>query len=98
MVEISLVIPAYNEAGIIVPTVRELDAFMRARLPGRSFEIVVVDDGSSDGMADRLAELEMAGLKVARHARNRGRGAGIRTGFAASTGSYVFTLDADLSY
>lgn len=98
MVEISLVIPAYNEAAIIVSTVRELDAFMRARLQGRSFEIIVVDDGSSDGMADRLAELDMDVLKVARHRRNSGRGAGIRSGFATSTGDFVFTLDADLSY
>lgn len=98
MVEISLVIPAYNEAGIITGTVGQLDAFMRANMPGRSFEIIVVDDGSSDGMYARLAELDMPGLRVERHPRNLGRGAGIRTGFAAARGAYVVTLDSDLSY
>ena len=98
MTEVSLIIPAYNEAGIIVSTVRELDGFMRERLPDRSFEIIVVDDGSSDGMAERLAEENLKALKVVRHKRNRGRGAAIRTGFAASSGEYVLTLDSDLSY
>lgn len=98
MVEISLVIPAYNEAGIIAGTVSQLDAFMRGKMPGRSFEIIVVDDGSADGMADRLDELKLPFLRVERHPRNLGRGAGIRTGFAASRGAYVVTLDSDLSY
>ena len=98
MVDISLIIPAFNEAGIINKTVSELDAFMRSEMPGHSFEIVVVDDGSRDGMADRLNEMSMEGLRVVSHARNMGRGQGIRTGFAASRGKYVITLDSDLSY
>lgn len=98
MTEVSLVIPAYNEAGIIAATVKELDAFMKRAMPGRSFEIIVVDDGSRDGMSDRLQSLGMASLRIERHERNRGRGAGIRTGFAAASGTYVVTLDSDLSY
>ncbi|WP_449256999.1 glycosyltransferase family 2 protein [Bosea sp. (in: a-proteobacteria)] len=98
MIDISLIVPAYNEAGIIVGTVGELDAFMRTHMPGRSFEIIIVDDGSTDGMADRLAQLDLPVLHVERHARNLGRGAGLRTGFAAARGTYVVTLDSDLSY
>lgn len=98
MTDISLVIPAYNEAKIITGTVQELDTYMKRALPGRSFEIIVVDDGSRDGMADQLAQLDLSNLRVERHARNRGRGAGIRTGFGAATGDYIFTLDSDLSY
>jgi dolichol-phosphate mannosyltransferase len=98
MTDISLVIPAYNEAATIANNVRELDGYMRGALPEQSFEIIVVDDGSTDGMSDRLLELNISGLKVVRHPYNRGRGAGIRSGFAASSGVYVITLDADLSY
>jgi len=98
MTEISLIIPAYNEAAIIQATVGELDAFMKRGMPGRTFEIIVVDDGSTDGMADKLTALDMPNLRVERHARNRGRGAGVRTGFAAAVGEYVVTLDSDLSY
>jgi len=98
MVEISLVIPAYNEAGIIAGSIRQLDAFMRAEMPGRSFEIIIVDDGSTDGMADRVTELNLPVVRVERHPRNLGRGAGIRTGFAAARGAYIVTLDSDLSY
>ncbi|WP_322991006.1 glycosyltransferase family 2 protein, partial [Hoeflea sp.] len=98
MTEISLIIPAYNEAAIIQATVGELDAFMKRAMPGRTYEIIVVDDGSTDGMADKLTALDMPNLRVERHARNRGRGAGVRTGFAVAVGEYVVTLDSDLSY
>ncbi|WP_299866635.1 glycosyltransferase family 2 protein [uncultured Hoeflea sp.] len=98
MTEISLIIPAYNEAAIIQNTVGELDTFMKREMPGRSFEIIVVDDGSTDGMGAKLDALDMPNLRVERHARNRGRGAGVRTGFAAANGEYVVTLDCDLSY
>jgi len=98
MSEISLVIPAFNEAAIITNTVKELDDYMRSSMAGRSFEIIIVDDGSTDGMADRLDSLAMDSVKVQRHPRNLGRGAAIRTGFAAASGEFVVTLDSDLSY
>jgi dolichol-phosphate mannosyltransferase len=98
MTDVSLIIPAYNEAAIIQNTVGELDAFMKRAMPGRTFEIIVVDDGSTDGMGDKLDALDMPNLRVERHPRNRGRGAGVRTGFAAAIGDYVVTLDSDLSY
>lgn len=98
--ELSLIIPAYNESGIIVRNVTELDAWMRAELPDVTFEMLVVDDGSTDGMADQLKAktATLPGLRVVSHGRNRGRGRAIRTGFEASRGAYVICLDADLSY
>ena len=72
MVEISLIIPAYNEAGIIAGTVGQLDAFMRETMPGRSFEVIVVDDGSrrhvcAAGRA-RHAALRVGGIRAIRPA------------------------------
>lgn len=98
--ELSLIIPAYNESAIILRNVGEIDAWMAANLPDISYEVLVVDDGSTDGMGDLLkaALPNMPNLRLAQHGRNRGRGRGIRTGFEASRGAYVICLDADLSY
>jgi dolichol-phosphate mannosyltransferase len=63
------------------------------------FEVVFVDDGSTDGTADIIRQ-EAVGLpfQIVTHARNRGLGAALRTGFAASTGEEVVTLDSDCTY
>lgn len=93
---LSVVIPAYNESRRLPGT---LDALLRW-MAGRDFsvEVVVVDDGSSDGTAD-LARSRLAGVphRVLVHDRNRGKGAGIRTGMLAAEGEYVLFTDADLS-
>ncbi len=64
MTEISLIIPVYNEAVIIQNTFGELDAFMKREMRGRTFEISVVDDGSTDGTGDKLDALDMPNLRV----------------------------------
>jgi glycosyltransferase involved in cell wall biosynthesis len=92
---ISLVMPAYNEAGNIESAVRAAAA---AGARAGTYEVVVVDDGSRDGTGQRLAELEAelgAPLRVVRHARNRGYGAALRSGFAAAEGDLVFYTDSD---
>ncbi|MFF0707637.1 glycosyltransferase family 2 protein [Gordonia sputi] len=61
-------------------------------------ELVVVDDGSSDGTVAVLDELEGDGIRVMRHPVNRGKGAAVRTGVRAATGTHVLILDADLEY
>ena len=87
--------PAYNEAGNIESAVRSAaEAGARAG----TYEVVVVDDGSRDGTGQRLAELEAelgAALRVVRHARNRGYGAALRSGFAVAEGDLVFYTDSD---
>jgi glycosyltransferase involved in cell wall biosynthesis len=89
---VSVVMPVYDEAA----TVGEVVA--RVLAGGRASELVVVDDGSTDGTDRVLAGLSDPRLRVLRHAKNRGKGAALRTGFAAVTGEVVIVQDADLEY
>lgn len=97
---LSLIIPAYNENAIILQNVDEIAAWMSSKLSHISFEIIVVDDGSTDGMNQLLYDAKLARpwLVIATHSRNMGRGMGVRTGFLTSKGEYLICLDADLSY
>ena len=90
---LSVVMPCYNEAGTIRLVVkRVLDSPWTG-------ELVVVDDGSTDGTRETLAELDDPRVRVLLHDRNRGKGAALRTGFAAvSYGDVVIVQDADLEY
>jgi glycosyltransferase involved in cell wall biosynthesis len=87
---VSIVVPAYNEAATIEELLRRLGT-----VPFRA-EIIVVDDGSSDGTGDLAAAVE--GVQVIRRARNAGKGAAVRDGIAATTGAIVVIQDADLEY
>ena len=96
----SLVVPAYNEAGRIEDCVRSIAAWARTRPGGRGWEILVVDDGSTDDTAERarrVAAEEKLDLRLISYAPNRGKGAAIREGVLASTGDPVLVSDADLS-
>jgi glycosyltransferase involved in cell wall biosynthesis len=92
--KLSVIIPCYNERA----TIASLIAAVRAA-PVDALEIIVVDDGSTDGTRDVLAS-EVAPLveRVILHERNQGKGAALRTGFAAATGDVVVVQDADLEY
>ncbi len=85
--------PVYNEQA----TLRDIVAAVRA-VPVRK-ELVLVDDGSKDGSRAILREFEgCADVRVILHDKNRGKGAALRTGFAAAKGDVVVVQDADLEY
>jgi dolichyl-phosphate beta-glucosyltransferase len=92
-VDLSIVIPAYNEARRLGPTLDRVAAAMA----GRSHEILVVDDGSADGTVAVVQAHGAPHLQVIELGRNRGKGAAIRRGVLASTGRRVLLCDADLS-
>jgi glycosyltransferase involved in cell wall biosynthesis len=83
---VSIVIPAFNESASIA----EVVGLLRAAASWR--EIIVVDDGSSDGTGDRATA---AGATVVRHAYNIGNGAAVKNGIRRATGEYVLIVDAD---
>jgi dolichyl-phosphate beta-glucosyltransferase len=96
----TLVIPAYDESRRIEPSLRVVSDFVRTRPGGWDWEVILVDDGSSDGttaVARRVAEEEGLPLQVLTHGENRGKGAAIRTGVLASRGDPVLVSDTDLS-
>jgi len=92
--KLSVVIPVFNER----PTVAEIIRRVQAVDVGIDKEIIVVDDGSTDGTREILRGLVSPGLKVILHEKNRGKGGALRTGFAEARGEIVLVQDADLEY
>lgn len=96
--ELTVVIPAYNEAQRIAEPLARLGAYLRRRHPAS--EIVLADDGSTDGTADAVRALTTdlpIALRVLPSAVNRGKGNAIRRGMVAARGALVLMTDADLS-
>jgi len=93
---LSLVIPVYNERDNLAPLVGEIATSLRGA--GFSYEVLMVDDGSTDGSAEALAALrrDHPELRVVRLARNAGQTAAMDAGFHRSRGGVVVTLDADM--
>jgi glycosyltransferase involved in cell wall biosynthesis len=92
--KLSVVIPCYNEFGTIEQVVRAVKAS-----PVKDLEIIIVDDFSTDGTRELLhSQLELEVDRVIYHRKNQGKGAALRTGFAAATGDIVIVQDADLEY
>jgi glycosyltransferase involved in cell wall biosynthesis len=92
---VSIVIPAFNEAGRISESVKKIEAF--ARQSPLSLELIVVDDGSGDQTAEIVRGLGVKGLRFIRNEVNHGKGYAVRQGVLAASGKYVLFTDADLS-
>ncbi len=92
--KISVIIPVYNEKS----TISEIIA--RVRAVDLEKEIIIVDDGSTDGTSQHLAEIgsQFEDVNVFSHQENRGKGAALRTGFDAASGEIIIVQDADLEY
>jgi len=91
---LSIIVPVYNERSTIAEIIRRVRA---VEVP-LDVEVVVVDDGSTDGTDKILATLADSTVRVLSHGANRGKGAAVRTGLAAATGDLVLVQDADLEY
>ena len=94
--KLSVIVPVFNERNTLVELLRRMRA---VELPdGIESEIIVVDDGSSDGTRDILRQLGDSTVRVVLHDVNRGKGAAVRTGFKHATGEFILVQDADLEY
>ncbi|MEP7045064.1 MAG: glycosyltransferase family 2 protein [Ilumatobacteraceae bacterium] len=89
---LSVVVPCYNEHGTILTLLKHVADSPWVR------EIIVVDDGSTDGTREILKDVDSSMVRILLHEHNRGKGAALRTGFAHATSDYVIVQDADLEY
>jgi glycosyltransferase involved in cell wall biosynthesis len=94
VVDVSVVLPVYNEVGHLAQEVKRIRSALEAS--GRTFEIIVVDDGSDDGSGEALEELE--GIRLIRFTINRGSGSARKAGTRAAAGRVVVWTDCDLTY
>lgn len=92
--KLSILMPAYNEQRTIAAAVAGV---LTATYPS-DFELIVVDDGSTDGTSQILETLEHQKVRVITHPRNLGKGAALLTGAAVATGTHLVPFDADLEY
>ena len=89
---LSVVVPCYNEQDTVLTLLKRVADSPWVR------EIIVVDDGSTDGTRQTLSEVDSANVRVVLQERNQGKGAALRTGFALATSDFVIVQDADLEY
>lgn len=94
MKKLSIVIPVYNEEATISSA---LESVLAAKVPGWNVEIIVVDDGSSDGTGNVLTQWGKK-VSVIRKQKNEGKGSALKLGFARATGDIILVQDADLEY
>jgi glycosyltransferase involved in cell wall biosynthesis len=93
---LSILMPVFNERATVEAAI---DDALTAELPVESRQLVIVDDGSTDGTRELLASREWPkNVEVVHHDRNRGKGAAVRTALEHATGEFAAILDADLEY
>ncbi len=94
--QISLIIPMYNESTIIEKTAQALSEYMKGRFD--SYEILFCDDGSSDGSAELVRKMNLPNTRVIGYAENKGKGSAVRYAMLQAQGELLMFTDADLAY
>lgn len=89
---LSIIIPAFNEAAFLPEVIRRVDETPYEK------EIIIIDDGSTDGTREYLKGLSQDKAKVILHEKNMGKGAALRSGISVATGDIIIVQDADLEY
>ena len=96
MIDLSILMPVFNERATVEEAVAQV---LAADLPVEDFELVIVDDGSTDGTREILHGADWPDrVRVLTHEHNRGKGAAVRTAVDAASGRYSAIMDADLEY
>jgi glycosyltransferase involved in cell wall biosynthesis len=95
MTSVSIIIAAFNEEAGIVPLLREV---RKQRAAGYRFEVIVIDDGSTDRTPALLEQYPDLYDKLITHSKNAGKGAAVISGLKVATGEYILFQDADLEY
>ena len=90
---LSVIIPVFNEEGAIDDILARTDGALSG-----DYEIIAVDDGSTDGTKDILRANKLANVRVITHRENKGNGAAIKTGIREAKGDWIVTIDADNTY
>jgi glycosyltransferase involved in cell wall biosynthesis len=94
--DVTILMPVFNERATIEAAITDA---LGAELPVATRQLVIIDDGSTDGTREWLAQAQLPDdVEVVPHAKNRGKGAAIRTGLESARGTYSAILDADLEY
>jgi dolichol-phosphate mannosyltransferase len=97
MPDLSIVIPVHNEQDNLAQLINEIVMVMPRALPQPVYEIIVVDDGSTDSTRDEIVPLmdKLTALRVIAHSRRAGKSSALKTGFDAARGAWIATLDGD---
>ena len=93
---LSVIVPVYDQAGVIVENVRTIRERVAAGMQPDAFEVIVVSDGSVDGTAERVLESELPNVRVLYYDRNLGKGYAVKAGAREARGRWVGFVDADL--
>ncbi len=93
--KLSIIVPVYNERATIQTVISRL---LKVKFNNWNKEVIIVDDGSTDGSRELLRKKNYRTVRIFLHANNRGKGAAIRTGIDKASGDYIIIQDADLEY